>query len=375
VKLLVDGSTAQRPGKYPSLDYDMVTISGQTNTLGMPVYLLPLNPANQLCVTASTGGGTLTMPEAPGFSLTFAPGQVTFPGGSKEGCVSVTVVHGDKVPMVPGFGQQPRFIVTIQPAGALFNPPAAITIPNVDGLAARSVTEMYSFDHDIGSFVAIGSGVVSDDGSVIASSKGVGVLKAGWHCGGNPSPGSGTVAQCGDCQHCDGNQCKDNFTTEQCCATALGAAEAVGVVACCNGSMVTCVSPSQFPGSSSSLCSDPSGGSPAQQIDRSCACVHEQTHEGQASCPTSGADKCATNLKVPANQANADECNAYRKQIECLLTGLSGSNCDGACINALLTKLRGPNHDGAGGYQNNANSYVPNCVTDADIQNFLNHLP
>ena len=117
VKLLVDGSTAQRPGQYPSLEYDMVTVAGQNNTVGMPIYLLPLNTSNQLCVTATTGGGTLTIPEAPGFSLTFGPGQVTFPGGSKTGCVSVTVVHGDKVPMVPGFGQQPRFIVTIQPAG------------------------------------------------------------------------------------------------------------------------------------------------------------------------------------------------------------------------------------------------------------------
>jgi Glucodextranase, domain B len=198
VKLLVDGSTAQRPGKYPTLDYDMVTVSGQKNTLGLPIYLLALNTGNQLCVTATTGGGTLTVPEAPGFSLTFAPGQVTFPGGSKEGCINVTVVHGDKVPMAPGFGQQPRFIVPIQPAGAVFNPPAAITLPNVDGLKPREVTEMYSFDHDIGSFVAIGTGVVSDDGQVIRSSPGVGVLKAGWHCGGNP-------AQTGKC---DDDPCK-----------------------------------------------------------------------------------------------------------------------------------------------------------------------
>ena len=102
--------------------------------------------------------------------------------------------------MVPGFGQQPRFIVTIQPAGALFNPPAPITLPNVDGLQPREVTEMYSFDHDIGSFVAIGTGMVSDDGLVIRSSPGVGVLKAGWHCGGNPAA-SGTAANCPTCQY------------------------------------------------------------------------------------------------------------------------------------------------------------------------------
>jgi len=206
VKLLVDGSTAQLPGVFPALEYDMVTVSGQNNTVGQPIYLLPINTDNQLCVTATSGGGTLTIPDAPGFSLTFGPNQVTFPGGSKEGCISVTVVHGDKVPMVPGFGQQPRFIVTIQPAGAVFNPPAPMTLPNVDGLRPREVTEMYSFDHDIGSFVAIGTGTVSDDGSVIRTNTGVGVLKAGWHCGGNPSA-TGTAAQCGECAKCDGSNC------------------------------------------------------------------------------------------------------------------------------------------------------------------------
>ena len=117
VKLLVDGSTATLPGPYPMLDYDLVTVAGQLNTIGQPIFLLPIKTNNQFCVTATTGGGTLTIPEAPGFSLTFGPEQVTFPGGSKTGCVSVTVVHTDKVPMTLGFGQQPRFIVTIQPSG------------------------------------------------------------------------------------------------------------------------------------------------------------------------------------------------------------------------------------------------------------------
>lgn len=203
VELLVEGSTAAPAGTYPSLEYEMVTVAGQTNTVGLPIYLLPIQTANQLCVTDTTGGGTLTIPEAPGFSLTFSPGQVTFPGNSKTGCVSVTVVNREKVPMVPGFGQQPRFIVTIQPAGAAFNPPAAITLPNVDGLKPRAVTEMYSFDHDISSFVAIGTGTVSDDGQVIRSDVGVGVLKAGWHCGGDPQA-RGTVADCPVCNYCEG---------------------------------------------------------------------------------------------------------------------------------------------------------------------------
>jgi hypothetical protein len=206
VKLLIDGSTATRPGvTFPTLDYDIVTVAGQNATVGLPIYL-PALSNNTLCVTATTGGGTLTMPEAPGFSLTFSAGQVTFPGGSKTGCISATLVHPDKMPMVPGFGQQPRFLVTIQPAGAIFNPPAPISMPNVDGLPAHAVTEMYSFDHDIGAFVAIGTGTVTGDQLSVSSNPGVGVLKAGWHCGGNPAS-TGAAGTCPTCQTCQGSGC------------------------------------------------------------------------------------------------------------------------------------------------------------------------
>ena len=194
-KLMADGTTAASGGPFPTLEYDIVTVSGQNNTVGLPIYLQQLKPQNELCVSPSIGG-TLTIPEAPGFALTVAPGSAMFPGGSRTGCISVTPVNMDKVPMVPGFGQQPRFIVTIQPVGTIFSIPAQITIPNVDGLKPRAVTEMYSYDHDLASFVAIGSGTVSDDGSVIASDPGVGVLKAGWHCGGDPNS-SGSAGSLG----------------------------------------------------------------------------------------------------------------------------------------------------------------------------------
>ncbi len=111
--------------------------------------------------------------------------------------------------MSPGFGQQPRFIVTIQPVGTSFNPPAAIAIPNVDGLKPRQVTELYSYDHDLATFVAIGTGTVSEDGSVIKSDPGVGVLKAGWHCGGDPND-SGSCCSCSACQKCSGSTCAND---------------------------------------------------------------------------------------------------------------------------------------------------------------------
>ncbi len=186
VHLVADGSTALREGNWPRLVFEMVTVAGQDNTLGMPIFMLPLDLDKGLFVDENTGG-VLTLDEVPGFSMTIAPNSVTFPGGGKSGSVSVTVVHSDKIPMVPNFGQQPRFVVTIQPSGAIFDPPAPITIPNVDGLAPDEVTEMYSFDHDLGQFVSIGTGTVSGDGLIIASDPGFGILKGGWHCGGNPS--------------------------------------------------------------------------------------------------------------------------------------------------------------------------------------------
>jgi hypothetical protein len=203
-KLMADGSTAPN-GPWPTLEFDVVTISGQTIDVGLPIYLPVLDAVNKLCVS-ETQGGTLTLPQVPGFALAVKAGSATFAGGSRSGCLTVTPVNGDKVPMSPGFGQQPRFVVTIQPVGTVFNPPAQLTLPNVDGLSPRQVTEMYSYDHDLAAFVAIGTGTVSEDGAIIASDPGVGVIKAGWHCGGNPNT-VGTAGTCPDCQKCQGTGC------------------------------------------------------------------------------------------------------------------------------------------------------------------------
>ncbi len=212
VRLIADGSTSTRLGTWPTLEFPLYTISGQDNTVGMPMYLLPIDVTRGIQVSEQTGG-TLTFPELPGFSLKIAPGTALFPGGTRAGTVSVTLVHSDKMPMTPAFGQQPQFLVTIQPPGVHFDPPAPITFPNTDGLAPGEVTEMYSFDHDLGQFVAIGTASVSADGTVLASDPGVGIIKGGWHASGNPTP-TGTCDACagkssstGGCRKADGSKC------------------------------------------------------------------------------------------------------------------------------------------------------------------------
>jgi sugar lactone lactonase YvrE len=230
VKLIVDGSTADRAGTWPTLEFAMYTNPGQDNTLGMPIYILPIDVTRGLQVNEQKGG-TLTLPELPGFSLTVAPGSATFPNGARSGTVSVTLVHSDKMPMPPGFGQQPRFIVTIQPTGVHFDPPAAIAFPNVDGLRPGQVTEMYSFDHDLGQFVSIGTGSISEDGTTLRSDMGVGIIKGGWHCGGDPTP-TGTSANCPVCTLCDGVSCQvDPDMAGDACTPGSSSASNVGVLA------------------------------------------------------------------------------------------------------------------------------------------------
>jgi hypothetical protein len=321
----------------------VVTIAGQTVDVGLPIYLPRIDENNKLCVSPTTGG-TLMLPDVPGFTLTVEPGSATFPGGSKTGCITVTPVNGDKVPMSPGFGQQPRFVVTIQPVGTVFSPAAKITLPNVDGLAPRAVTEMYSYDHDLASFVSIGTGTVSDDGAIISSDPGVGVIKAGWHCGGNPNP-TGSVGTCPTCKKCEGTDCVTDaskngqaaagekckncqngspvprMTDAQCCAAAPGIADAALVV-CCNANKLFCLGPYA------------SEIAPIQQCTR----VHEETHFNHIDCPTGAAECDLSRPPFKPSVTPADgECEASQNEMACL----TAYNCGGdvACQQRVAQEI------------------------------------
>lgn len=321
VKLFIDGSTSTTPGPFPILEYDLVTVAGQVNTVNRPIFLIALKTSNRLCVTDATGGGTLTIPDAPGFSLTFGPGQVTFPGGSKTGCVSVTQVHPDKVPMEPAFGQQPRFIVTIQPAGAVFNPPAPITIPNVDGLKPREVTEMYSYDHDISSFVAIGTGTVSDDGQVIRSNAGVGVLKAGWHCGGNPNIFGG-VGQCGQCAYCDGQNCQPNTLATTCINLCVQGGIGLCQGGYCTGTQISC--------SSNNPCV-------VDGCDIYTGCTHTPAPNNACTGQCSGPNSGSCSVSLPSGRTITGYCDSNGYCDLCNNPGVTACVCPqglaGTCLN------------------------------------------
>ncbi|MCJ8321325.1 MAG: hypothetical protein MJK12_16925 [Colwellia sp.] len=208
IHIIADGSTATVPGEFPSLSYHLVTVSGVENPMSSPIYMVKLDTTNG--VFAGLEDVVLTLEDYPGFKLEIAKDSVTFPDGTRQGIVSATSVNTSKVPMTPSNGLQPEFVLTIQPAGATFDPPARLTLPNVSGVQAGSQIEMYSFDHDLEEYVVIGLGTISDDGMRLASNAGVGVIKAGWHSAPPPprlkhknKSGKKCTYSCETCFSCD----------------------------------------------------------------------------------------------------------------------------------------------------------------------------
>ena len=192
----VDGTAAAPLASdfsFPNLTYEVHNVPGILNELDRPIFMLRLNKGTYVDGMTDVEIG---IKELPGFVLSIPAGtKLTFPDGSHKGEISITQVHFDQAPMAPIDGLQSRILVTIQPPGVHFDPPAPLTVPNADNYPPAKKVEMFSFDHDLESFVSIGTGTVSNDGTIIKSDPGVGVVKGGWHCGADPQSS-------GECENC-----------------------------------------------------------------------------------------------------------------------------------------------------------------------------
>ena len=199
-----DGSTTSRAGDWPKLMFEIVTISGVENTVGMPVYIPRLDVAG-----GKVAGGNqeviIPMAGVEGAEVIIAPHSVTLPDGRTEGMIMFSQVQTDKVPMPAPNGTIFDLAWTLQPAGTDFYPPARIALPNSNGEVPGTELDMFSFDHDLMEWVSIGPGVVSEDGSRIVSKPGHGIRHSGW--GGAPSPPPPPTCNV-ECH--DNNECTDD---------------------------------------------------------------------------------------------------------------------------------------------------------------------
>lgn len=180
------------PPNYPLLHFMAFAVSGRQSSLPEPAYLPKMDPAG-----TKTGGGPtdvdVDIAQVEGSRLRVFASSLRMHSGATTGPVSIIQVNRDKVPMpLPG-GVAPQLVVSIQPPDGVFDPPAELILPNVEGLPPGFITELLSFDHDLQEYVSRGTMTVSEDGSVIRTDPGFGIIKGGWHGFAPPPPPRGTV--------------------------------------------------------------------------------------------------------------------------------------------------------------------------------------
>lgn len=280
IVLFVDGSTSTRPESFPFLEFPMVTVAGQDNNLGRPIFL-PTLDTNNSQVVGGDQDVTLTMNGVPGVVYTVFAHSATFPDGSKVGRLTLSQVHADKVPMLPPNGTAPTLVGTLQPSRVKFNPPIRVQLPNTDGLAPGQVTELFSFHHDLEQFVTEGTMRVSADGSIMVTDPGFGLTVSGWHGGGGPPPPPTCVNGC---------------EPENDCNTAE----------CVNG---TCV---QTPANEGDSCSDGASGQCGQGgVCTGGECVFDSTASDGTPCTPD--DKCVQNAKCQGGVCKGTPINTEPK--------------------------------------------------------------
>ena len=146
----------ERPFSLPRLDASSMT---------------PVDPAQTTVVTNPTLG----------MSLTVSPGTAVLEDGTPfTGELSISEVPRGLAPAALPDAYDPSLLVTVQPVGVIFNTPAPITFPNLDGYPAGTTVELFSLDPDTGTFGMVGILQVSVDGSVLNTIEG-GIRRADWH--------------------------------------------------------------------------------------------------------------------------------------------------------------------------------------------------
>ena len=163
---------------------------------------LPLIPADALKTVSSTEPTVVTFPssvlathpELAGVELRVPPNSLFTDNGTRGGRVGIAPVPPDRLPgALPG-GLQFPIVITVQTDGpSNFDQPVPICFPNLPDpglgvpLKPGEKNYLYSFNHDVGEWQAVGSMTVSADGKTICTDPGVGILQPGWH-GTGPAP-------------------------------------------------------------------------------------------------------------------------------------------------------------------------------------------
>jgi len=234
----IDGSkAANAPAgtQYASLGKAFHSVPGQSTQLfmdGVPfnIYLPPMfaSDVKALSTTENTDVGfgdaskALLQQVLPNVDpsvwdevkVMFAPGSAQDREGNAATQAMIVPVAPDRLPAPLPPGVDPKLVISIQAGGAngfnreaqggstTFDVPAPLQFPNLEGLQPGEKALFWSFDHVAGEWIVIGTGTVTEDGKVIKSDPGTGVLAPGWHFvnPGTPTDGPPPPPPCQDSQ-------------------------------------------------------------------------------------------------------------------------------------------------------------------------------
>jgi cytoskeletal protein CcmA (bactofilin family) len=196
------------PGRWPNITYDMDVLPGIDNNLGRQLFLPKVNDGVAMpldasgIVTSDTSVQLNVVGGEPPIVITARAGtRVTFPPDATDKRLSVTRILASRVPMPLEDGLASNLFISVQPSGAIFDPPLEVSFPNADELQPNTEVMLMSFDHDAGRYVRVGGGKVTADGLRVRNDPGSGIRVGAWHSlpprpgggGGNPQPDEITV--------------------------------------------------------------------------------------------------------------------------------------------------------------------------------------
>jgi len=178
----IDSSTAGLApdgSSYAGFREEIELIPGVNNIIDRP-FFLPRIAAGSLTTVNPNFFTTVTNPDLE-VSLTVPPNTAKDENGNNfTGELSISIVPRDLAPAELPDTLDPGLLVTIQPVGVTFSTPVPITFPNIDNLPPGTEVDIWSLDAETGTFVIVGTGLVSPDGTRIETISG-GIRAADWH--------------------------------------------------------------------------------------------------------------------------------------------------------------------------------------------------
>ena len=188
----IDTSTAAPApddSPYAGFREELHIMAGARNVVNRPFFLLRI--ATESLTAVNPSATTVVTNETLGVTLTVPPNTAKLADGSNfSGEMSISVVPEALAPAALPENLEPGMLITLQPVGVTFATPVPITFPNIDNLPPGSETDIWSLNPNAGTFVVVGTGRVSADGSVIETISG-GIRANDWHAAQAPTKGYG----------------------------------------------------------------------------------------------------------------------------------------------------------------------------------------